>query len=712
MPVARVGAVIPRSQHDPEGKPFRLERVQIRGVESNGMICSSYELGLGEDAEGIVVLEDAAKPGTSLAKHLGLDDVVLDIGVTPNRPDCLSHVGVAREVAAAFGKRVQVPQTRHRESKEKTSQHVKVEILDAEGCPRYCARMVRDVTIGPSPKWLQEALTAVGLRPVNNVVDVTNYVLMELGHPLHAFDYDRLAGQTIIVKRARDGETFTTLDGKPRALNREITMICDGERPVAIAGVMGGSNTEISDLTRNVLIESAYFEPRRVRRTSKFLGFERGADPQITVTAADRATKLIAELAGGEVLRGVVDVYPKKIRRRKVRLRTRRVNDFLGTSLTDSRMRKILRSLGLTVKQQRNDTFEVEIPPFRVDLEREVDLIEEVARILGYDNIEEKRVVSIRLGSSAPEVSFSGSVREHFVGAGFHEIVTNSMEHREIVDLCSDNPVYVMNPISKEMSALRASLAPGMLEAIQRNLNRGSHNLRLFEVGRVFSVAPDSSESPYVKGYFEEERLCLGFTGDAKVADWYGPSRRVDLFDVKGELETFFQKISLDKFRFIYYSTSNALSDGPILIEINGRYAGYFGLAKEEWLRRFELDQDILICELGVGVLQENRRTRRQYNPLPKFPAVSRDLAFVVDRSVPAEKLQESIERSGGQLLRSVHLFDVYSGESVAGGKKSVAFSLEFQSEDRTLTDEEVESVVDGIVREMAKSYGAELRRQ
>ncbi len=720
VPVALVGAVIPRGQHDPNGKPFHLERARIRGVESEGMICSSYELALGDDAEGIMVLTNEGKVGSPLAKYLGMEDVVLEIGVTPNRPDCLSHIGVAREVAAALGKKLKLPPTDVEESRERASKHISIVIKDTKGCPRYSARLVRSIRIGPSPRWMQDALNSVGLRPVNNVVDATNYVLKELGHPLHAFDFDRLGGHKIIVKRAADGEAFVTLDGKVRMMSSETTMICDAERAVAIAGVMGGSNTEISDSTKNVLIESAYFDPQRVRRTSKLLGlsteasqhFERGADPEATVKAVDRAAQLTAKVAGGEILRGAVDVYPRKQGRRKVSLRRKRVNDFLGTSLTSSQIKKALQSLGLIVKRDRKGTVLFEIPSFRVDLEREVDLIEEVARLYGYDNIEEKKAVSVHLSDLSPDDSFPDMVRDHFIGTGFQEIITNSMEKKEIVDLCSDKAVYVINPISKDMAALRASLVPGMLGAIGHNLNRGNKNLRLFEVGHVYRFDPTDQRSVYIKGYLEEERICVGFTGDAIVSEWYAPGRKADIFDLKGELQTFFEKIFLDKIRFIYYSMSNTLSNSPVFVEINGSYAGYFGSVKDEWLRRFEIGQEIFVCAIDIGLLQESWGATRKYNPLPKFPGVSRDLAFIVDGSIGVEELRNCIEQEGGELLRSVRLFDVYAGGSIPSGKKSAAFSIEFQSEERTLTEEEVETVVSVIVRKLEDKFNAELRKQ
>ncbi|HEY4643628.1 MAG TPA: phenylalanine--tRNA ligase subunit beta [Bacteroidota bacterium] len=720
VPVALVGAVIPRGQHDLGGKPFRLERVRIRGVESNGMICSSYELGLGEDAEGIMLLNGDGKVGSPLSRELGLEDVVLDIVVTPNRPDCLSHIGVARELAAAYGKKLKTPPLSVRESREKASRHVSISVKDRRGCPRYTARLIRNVRVGPSPKWLQDVLTTVGLRPVNNVVDVTNYVLTEFGHPLHPFDFDKLSGGSIIVKPAADGEVFVTLDGKKRTLNSETLMICDAEKAVAIAGIMGGSNTEISSSTRNVLLESAYFEPRGIRRASKFLGlstdasqrFERGTDPNVTVAAVNRAAQLIARVAGGEVLRGVVDVYPVKERPRRLRLRTGRVNEVLGTTLSKTTIGRLLVSLGLTVRSEKGGHYVVEVPTFRVDLEREIDLIEEVVRLHGYDKIEEKQVSLVQLGKTAPEVPFADDVREYFVGAGFQEIVTNSLDRKEVVDLCSDYAVEVLNPISRDMAALRASMVPGMLYAVRHNINRGNKDLRLFELGRVYTLDPTMSGKGFVQGYNEEEHLSIALTGNANLAEWYGQERSFDTFDLKGDIETFFQKIFLDKIRFIYYSRRNTLSDTPILIEINGSYAGYFGSVSEDWLQKFEIDQQVFVCELHVALLQVNRERARKYKPLPKFPGVARDLAFIVDRSTAVEKLKKHVERSGGELLRFVRLFDVYTGENISSDKKSVAYSLEFRSDERTLKEEEVEGIIGEIVREMATAFGAELRKQ
>ena len=342
--VALIGAVIPHNQHDPEGKPFVIERTKIRGVESNGMICSEFELGFGKDASGILVLDEKAKVGTPLAKYLGKTDIIYEIGITPNRADCLSHIGVSREIGLLVNKKLKMPKIVLKESKAPASKFAKIEILDKEKCPRYSARVLRNVKIGSSPKWLQDLLTSVGVRPINNVVDVTNYVLMEMGHPLHAFDYDTLAGHKIIVKTAQNGEKFVTLDGKERSLTSDTLMICDAEKPIAIAGVMGGMNTEISDVTTNVLIEAAYFDPGNIRRTSKYLGlsteasyrFERSTDINITILAANRAAQMIQELAGGELLKGALDVYPKKRKSLIVKARVSRINSIIGISLSRS----------------------------------------------------------------------------------------------------------------------------------------------------------------------------------------------------------------------------------------------------------------------------------------------------------------------------------------------------------------------------------------
>ncbi|MBI3189986.1 MAG: phenylalanine--tRNA ligase subunit beta, partial [Ignavibacteriales bacterium] len=491
VPVGLSGAVVPHNQNDPEGKPFTLSNVKLRGVDSYGMICSVSELGLGDDKDGIMVLESSAKVGSPLAEYLGQDDIVFEVGITPNRADALSHVGIAREVGALLDGKLKLPEIKLHESKELASNHASILIEDAENCPRYSGRVLFNVKVAESPKWLQDFLIAVGVRPVNNVVDVTNYVLLEIGHPLHAFDYDTLTGHKIVVRRASEGEKFIALDHKERTLKSETLMICDGEKNIAVAGVMGGENTEITSSTVNVLLESAYFNPTSIRRTSKYLGitsdasqrFERGANPNITDWAIDRAASLIQEICGAKVLSGVIDVYPQKIEPRTVPLRVNRTNQILGTDLNKTTVTNLLKKLELkplvSKASQKTDELLFEVPTFRIDLEREVDLIEEVARVFGYDNIQTDVTSQFSFSSDPPKRDFETELREWFVGRGFNEAVINSMNDIETAHLSSPDYVEVANPISKDMAALRTSLLTGLLNCVRSNLFHGTKTVRL-----------------------------------------------------------------------------------------------------------------------------------------------------------------------------------------------------------------------------------------
>lgn len=721
VPVGLVGAIVPRTLHGVSNEQLLLSKVSIRGIESHGMICSAYELGIGEDRDGILVLDENVNPGTSLAKYLGLDDVVFEIGITPNRPDCLSHLGIAREVAAIVGAKLRIPKSSMKECSPRASRAVRVQIIDQTGCLRYTARVLRGVTISPSPKWLQDRLTAVGIRPINNVVDATNYVLMELGHPLHAFDLDLFQTKAIVVRNASDGEEVITLDGKQRRLRNDTLLICDGERPVAIAGVMGAANTEVSTSTTNLLIESAYFDPRSIRRTSKFLGlsteasqrFERGADPNTTSTAATRVAALIQQLTGGEILEGEVDVYPKKIRSRQISLRYDRVNSILGTELSGALIGRLLEKIGITTKSQTTKksikaTFEV--PTFRPDLEREIDLVEEIGRVYGYDNIETKKVALIELAEQPSEVSNETILRNLLMGRGFREIISNSLLKKSTEKLFShDRLVEVPNPISEDLCIMRPSLLPGMLESIQHNVARGNKNLRFFEIGHCFEKS-QLKDGSTLEGYLENTRILIGMTGSAYPFDWASEKRQTDILDLKGEVEALVQKIFLDKVDFISYPTTNTLTEFTIDIEINNTYGGYIGKVKSEALNLFEIEQDVFIAELRLDVLRSSNRRRSETEPLPRFPSVERDLAFIIDENVKADSMVSEIRSSAGELLIDVVQFDVYRGKSIPEGKKSYAFRLRFQSLERTLTESEIELLIKGIVSSVTKQFQAQLR--
>ena len=715
--VALVGATIPRDQHDPEGRSFVLERAKIRGVESNGMICSEYEMGLGEDTEGIMVLEPSARVGMPLAKHLRATDVIYDVEVTANRGDWLSHIGVAREIQVITGKSATLPKVRVKESPSSARKNATIRIIDFKKCRRYSSRILRNVRVGPSPRWLQDRLLSVGVRPINNIVDVTNYVLIETGQPLNAFDYDTLAGHTIIVKCADDGDRFVTLDGKERVLNSDILMICDGEKQVAIAGVMGGANTEISEQTTTVLLESANFEQGSIRRASKFLGlttdasqrFERGVDIEMTVFAANRAAQLIQELTGAEVLQGVIDVYPRRVKPRKIGLRIPRANAVLGTACTRQQVIGFMKRLNIRPVAVRKDTVVFNVPSYRYDLAEEIDLIEEVARVYGYDNIETKTRANVDFSKPILYMSPADEIRSYLIGAGFNEMLTDSLQDHESGHLLQKKAVEVLNPVSSDASVLRASLIPGALRVIQNNRFRGQNDVRLFEIGSVFEVR-DERLRESLDGYSEEERLLLVLVGRVEAVHYALGDRKVDFLDLKGEVETLLRKFCLDKYRFISYDSGSALIDGGLAVEINGSYAGFLGKISKSVAERFEIEDDVYVCELKSAVVLGKLIAEKKFQTLPRFPSVRRDLAFVVDAAVPQERIEAVIRGTGGGLVAQVQLFDLYVGEQVGVGKKILAYALELQPLDRTLTDSEADELVGRIVRQVELACDAKLR--
>jgi phenylalanyl-tRNA synthetase beta chain len=724
------GAVVPRNQHDPEGNPFTLSKTSIRGVVSNGMICSEYELGLGDDKDGILVMPEATKEGITLADYLGLNDVVFEVGVTPNRPDCLSHLGIAREIASVLGKKLKLPQINLKESKDVISKSAKVIIRDKENCPRYTARVIMGIKVSHSPEWLQKYLSAVGIRPINNIVDITNFVLMETGHPLHAFDYDKLTGHTIIVRRALNGEHFITLDGKGRELKSGMLLICDAEKPIALAGVMGGLNSEISNSTVNLLIESAYFNPQSIRKTSKLLGlssnasqrFERGADPNNTGDALNRAVQLISEISGGKVLKRQIDVYPKKIKSVNIGVNLTTVNNLLGTSLTSSKVVKLLSKIDLKAKnykkkKAKSEEIIIEVPTFRPDIEREIDVIEEVARLFGYDNIETKNKSLIQFSTESQKIEIKDSISNFLVGKGFSEIVTNSLQKMEFVSSLwlpegrtVDDVVKIQNPISRDMAALRTSLIPSMLEVIRHNIYQQQKNLNLFEFGNVYIRNGTINNEDFVPGYFEKEILIIGKTGLSEHPYWTKKDQKSDIFDIKGIVEDIFSKILLDKYKFIPYPVSKALLDEALNIEIDNIVLGCIGKVHKEILKTFDIEQDVIIAELDTMELSKFISNKTKYQPLPVFPMMARDLAFMVDNNIPVSELTDVIKSVGGKLLKSVELFDQYSGDQVEKIKKSCAFTLQFLSEERTLTENEIEQATNRIVHELNQKFNAVLR--
>ncbi len=722
--VGLIGATVPRNQHDPDGKPFTLSQVKLRGVDSFGMICSEYELELGEDKEGIMVLPPDTIAGIPLAEYLHLDDIIFEVGITPNRPDAMSHLGIAREVGALLNRELKIPKIELKESNEPISKFATVDVLDSVNCPRYTARVVMDMKIGPSPEWMQNRLKAVDIRPVNNIVDITNYVLMECGHPLHAFDCDKIFDHKIIVKCATNKESFTTLDHKVRILQSDTLMICDGKLPIAIAGVMGGENTEISDATTKIILESAYFNPRSIRRTSKYFGFntdasqrfERGADPNITTWAVDRAAQLINEICGGKTLQGRIDTYPERISEKEINLRIKTTNDVLGLSLSATTISDLLSKFGIQLiddgsKNSAKDILRFSVPTFRPDIEREIDLIEEVARAYGYDNIELKMTSSVHFLHDHHSFEYIDELRQHIIGCGMMEVVTNSMQDVSVASLTTDNIVKIANPISKDMEAMRSSLIPSLLDIIHHNIDHGIANLRLFEIGKVYFHNHTPNEFQVIRGYSEKDRVVFAFSGNAYPSSWDQKPRSLDIFDIKGEILTLFEKISLDNIKFIPYSTTDALTEYGLTVEINGEYAGLIGVIRSVILSKFKIEQDVIISEFNVNVLERNRSKKKQFKALPKFPVVTRDIAIVVDDVLEIEKIESEIKSAGGKILTKLQLFDIYTGDQISQGKKSCAYGLELMAEDHTMTQDEIDKVMQKIIDRIQNNLNGTIRK-
>ena len=713
--VGLVGATVSRNQHDPARKPFVLSKATIRGVESHGMICSAFELVLGDDAEGIMVLDRKAVVGTPLAQYLGIEDVAYDLEVTPNRPDWLGHIGVAREIGVVVGKSITPPVIRLKESGTAARTHIAVRVEDRVNCERFAVRVIMGAKIGPSPEWLQRALLGVGLRPVNNIVDVTNYVMMETGQPLHAFDYALLLGKRLVVRQREQAGEFTTLDGRTYRVPEGAVMVCDAEREISIAGVMGGANSQIGPTSEDIVIESACWNPSNIRRTAKLIGvstdasyrFERGVDHGGILYALNRAAQLVSEIAGGQIQKGIVDVHSRRLRQRLVPLHHTRANSLLGTSFSQRDISRLLKPLGIRPSAMRKGAPLYKVPTFRVDIEREIDLIEEVARVYGYDRIEETSAATVTMSHQLPAPDAGEEVRAILIGAGFQEAITNPLQDSHKATTSGKNPIQLSNARSKELDSLRTSLVPGLLSVVSGNHRHGNFDLRLFEVGHVFSR--DTSPRPkLVADFLEEEHLALVMTGLTEPRHWGNSARTVDFFDLKGEVDCLLRKVPLDKCQFIYYSTSNSLVEDCVGIEINGANAGYLGRVRAEFLNFYEIDSPVLVSEIQLDAF--NTRNLKRYKPFPRFPKVKRDVALIVDQGVRSDRVQELLQASSSGLITNVELFDVYQEERLPPGKKSLAFSIEMTPKERTLTDEEIEREVNAAVKVAEREVGAMLR--
>lgn len=703
------GAVLPEDRH--------IGAAAIKGTVSEGMLCSEAELGIGEEALGILLLGTDAPVGADLVAYLGLDDAILDVEVTPNRPDCLSVVGIAREVAALTRGRFLPPSVAVTEHEPAAGGLAGVSVEDHELCPRYAARVIADVTVGPSPAWLAQRLRAVGLRPINNVVDVTNYVLWELGHPLHAFDRDLLSGHRIVVRRARPGEVLVTLDGQARTLGEAMLVIADGERTVGVAGVMGAANTEVGAATRTVLLESAYFRPASIRRTAKTLGlsteasyrFERGADIEGLREALDRAAQLIADVAGGRVARGVIDVYPQPRQPIRLGLRPARIQRVIGACPPKETVGEILRGLGFPV-EERDGGFEVVVPSFRRDVSLEDDLVEEVVRIWGYGEIPSTIPSgTLTLTRRPRQLVAQDTVRRTLSATGFREAITLALVNpaylRHLGFAPDDARVVVLqNPLAADRSVLRPTLLFGLLEAVATNVRRQALDVRFFEVGRVFE-ARGPGELPH-----EETRICLALAGLRGPRSWFAGRTRVDFFDAKGAVENVIEALGRTEIT-VESADAPYLEEGRgAAVLVQGVPVGVIGELHPGVQRAFDLPAPVLVAELSLDRLEAIPARPLVYRPLARFPGVQRDLAVVLPAGVPAAEVSRAIHALPTPWLKRVVLFDVYEGEQVGAGKKSLAYSLLYQAEDRTLTDSEVNAMHGELVERLRATLGVEVR--
>ncbi|MBM9605985.1 phenylalanine--tRNA ligase subunit beta [Desulfopila inferna] len=721
-PVALSGTVLPGN--------FKIKKSKVRGVVSNGMLCSEKELGLSEESDGIMELPENLQHGDSFIHAMGLSDIQIEVDLTPNRADCASVIGIAREVAGFRGTALKLPLENGAISRQ--SEEFSVEIEAPDLCPRYAGRLIRNVTIGPSPWWLQRRLISIGLRPINNVVDVTNFVMMEYGQPLHAFDFDTLEGGKIIVRTPRSDElNFVTLDEKERKLDPEMLMICDAKHPVAVAGIMGGMNSEVSETTTNILLESACFNDISIRRTARKLNlasdasyrFERGVDPEGTINAMNRAVQLLLELAGGSCPESEgIDAYPGRKPAKTLALHIQRCNELNGIELSRAQIASMLESIGIHCENPDEETLLVTPPSFRVDIERQADLVEEVARLYGYDRIPVSLpTVNLSYPEQDPARLLRLETSDIFARLGFSEAINysfSSSDHLDMMNLTADDPrrkqVELLNPLNEEQSAMRTMLIPGLLENVGRNIRFQKTSLKLFEIGKVFTPTEENLQP------VENTRLAGVLSGNiyGEFDPLYHKQRNVDIFDAKGCIEYLLQALRLNTTAADNIVSFEILQEKEPFVE-SGRHLSLFsdkkvigslGKLSDDVVKSFGIKQQVYFFDIDFDILCSLTALPKSFSPLPVYPSVKRDIALVVADNVSAGELLQSVRESREKLIEHSEIFDIFKGGKIPEGYKSVALSITYRSPSKTLTEKNVEKAHSKIVKTLTDTFGGQFR--
>ena len=704
--------------HDGKKTPggIPIKKGKLRGIESDGMMCSIEELGSSRDMYpeapeyGIYIFPEDAVVGESAVKALGLDDVVFEYEITSNRVDCYSVIGIAREAAATFHKEFKPPVVTATGNSEDVHDYVKVTVKDTDLCPRYCARVVKNIKIAPSPVWMQRRLASNGIRPINNIVDITNYVMLEYGQPMHAFDYKCLSDGRIVVRRARNGESIQTLDGVDHDLNDKMLAICDNDKPVAVAGVMGGANSEIMDDTKTVVFESANFHGATVRITAKALGmrteasgrFEKGLDPRMTLDAVNRACELVEQLGAGEVIDGIIDVDNSDPNHKRLPFEPDKMNALLGLELSAEEQVKLLEKLDFKIENN-----EVVVPFFRTDINRMCDVAEEVARMYGYDKIPTTLYAGEMVqGEFTPSQQAERAAALVCREAGFDESMSHSFISPKFYDMIGwdeNDPrrisTTILNPLGEDFSVMRTTVLPSMLDNLAHNHAHRNPTASLYELGTIYTpTVKDGKADPDVLPH-EEKILTLGSYG------------RLSFFQFKGAIEALLRELNIKGASFAPEKANPSYHPGRCAkVLIDGKEIGVFGTIHPTVAARYGLSGEVLAAELQMDALLAAIDPEKLYHPLPKFPASTRDIAVLVDDAVPAASMQAAVEKAAGKLLESVKLFDVYKGKGIPEGKKSVAYSLSLRAPDRTLTDEECDKAMRAAISALETEFGAQLR--